>query len=325
MGGVEYLPRTMLGNILLGGRVASLRSVTFAIIIALFLSAPVYSSDHATSGGKSIGRLEEKLEILKCLQADSDKKLAMLSEKLEGQAKISEELFKQAKEEVKKTDWFNLYVNIALAVLTGFVVIVALFQEVIARKWKKTKLGMEIKLRSPDSVMIVSSVVAPQSGTVHEIRLLYIRIKVVHEKGVAGESVEIMPLRFWSVTDGNAEPIDSFLPISLHWSYFPHDEFGTIRVPAGSFRYCDLGYFERRPDGKASLTIDTVFRSNPVGAGIIPNVFGPGEYQFELELTGDNVKATKGRWKIKFDAWIDDEGRMLESISIEKMRSILAR
>jgi len=57
---------------------------------------------------------------------------------------------------------------------------------------------------------------------------------------------------------------------------------------------------------------------NPVGTGLPPNVLVPGEYEFELLLSGDNTDTVRTRWRLSFEPfWSDDEAPMLAAISLE--------
>ncbi|MCD4679388.1 MAG: hypothetical protein K8S00_03270, partial [Bacteroidales bacterium] len=202
------------------------------------------------------------------------------------------------------------WVNIALAIVTFMAVLVALFQERLRKLWNRSVLDMKLSLLSPDTHQIVMT---SQSGE-YLGKTIYLRIRVLHKKGVAGENVEIMPINFWRIDEsGKSHKLKHFLPISLVWSHF-EPRTNAIRVPVGLFRHCDFGHFlNLRGGDKAMLIIDTLTQPNPVANGEIPNVIKPGKYRFELLLAGDNVGSLRKTWEIEFGKWSDSEDEMLKN------------
>jgi len=229
------------------------------------------------------------------------------------------EIIKQAPQIIPVlTDPANLWVSVGLAVVTFFALVVALFQERIRKYWNRAVLDMEINLIPPDCHQISLS---NQQGEIVG-QTIYIRIKVLHKNGSAGENVEIIPIHFWRVGENNKlSELKYFLPISLVWSHF-QPRTNTIRVPVSLFRHCDFGHFLKFQNGnKAILLLDTMVQPNPVADGEIPNVIKPGKYQFELLLSGDNVKALRKKWELEFEKWSDDESKMLNSnIKIKEVK-----
>ena len=229
------------------------------------------------------------------------------------------EIIKQAPQIIPVlTDPANLWVSVGLAVVTFLALVVALFQERIRKYWNRAVLDMEINLIPPDCHQISLS---NQQGEIVG-QTIYIRIKVLHRNGSAGENVEIMPIHFWRVGENNKlSELKYFLPISLIWSHF-QPRTNTIRVPVSLFRHCDFGHFLKSENGdKAILLLDTMVQPNPVVDGEIPNVIKPGKYQFELLLSGDNVKALRKKWELEFEKWSDDESKMLNSnITIKEVK-----
>lgn len=216
------------------------------------------------------------------------------------------------------TDPANLWVSVGLAVVTFLALVVALFQERIRKYWNRAVLDMEINLIPPDCHQI--SLSNKQGEIVGQT--IYIRIKVLHKSGSAGENVEIMPIHFWRVDENNKlSVLKYFLSISLVWSHF-QPRTNTIRVPVSLFRHCDFGHFLKSQNGdKAILLLDTMVQPNPVADGEIPNVIKPGKFHFELLLSGDNVKSLRKKWEIEFDKWSDNESEMLNSnIKIKEVK-----
>lgn len=224
---------------------------------------------------------------------------------------MNEEIIKQAPEIIPVlTDPANLWVSVGLAVVTFCALVVALFQERIRIYWNRSFLDMDINLAPPDCHQISLS---NQLGQIVG-EAIYIRIKVLHKRGLAGENVEIMPIKFWRVNEGRKlSALVHFLPINLVWSHF-QPRTNIIRIPVGLFRHCDFGHFIKSQNGNRSILIlDTIVQPNSVANGEIPNVIKPGRYQFELLLSGDNVKALRKRWEIEFEKWSDSESEMLNN------------
>lgn len=226
-------------------------------------------------------------------------------------------ILKQAPEIIPiLTDPTDIWVNIGLAIITFFALVVALFQERIRRFWNKAILNMEIKLEPPDCHQISLS---DQNGQFVG-KAVYIRILVSHIKGSAGENIEIMPIHFWRIDENNnSTKLKHFLPISLVWSHF-QPRTNITRIPVGLFRHCDFGHFRENTNNQAVLILDTMVQPNPVARGEIPNVIKPGKYCFELLLSGDNAKSIRKRWELDFSQWSDDEGEMLtKNIKIKEI------
>ena len=211
------------------------------------------------------------------------------------------------------TDSANLWVNIALAIVTLGALLVALFQEKIKARFNRTRLDMEINLTPPDCHQIDLN--DPRGAFI--CKSLYVRIKISHKNGIAGENIEIMPVSFSAVSrDGEVNKLDYFLPINLAWSHF-QPRTSVMRVPVGLFRHCDFGHFVKRSDGSPLLILDTMIQPNKVAGGEIPNVIKPGKYVFELLLSGDNVKPFIKKWELEFNQWSEDEAQMLKNIKIQ--------
>jgi len=232
---------------------------------------------------------------------------------------MNEEIIKQLQEIVAAlTDPSSLWVNIVLAIVTFLAVLVALFQERIRKFWNRAILDMEINLTPPDCHQI--SLTNQRGEFVGQS--IYIRIRVTHKKGAAGENVEIMPINFFHVEDNRKlEKLKHFLPISLVWSHF-QPRTNVIRVPVNLFRHCDFGHFIKEPSNqdKSLLILDTMVQPNPVAGGEVPNIIKPGKYRFELLLSGDNVKSIRKSWQLEFDKWSENEQEMLtKNIQIKEV------
>lgn len=213
------------------------------------------------------------------------------------------------------TNWNELVAlgTLSLAGVTVFTAGVAAFQERIRQFFTRARLVMEIRMGAPDTAQIDGT--DPQTGA-FATKLLYVRIRVTHGGGRPAENVEIMVTNVWrrSSDGGSWEVLQTFLPLTLAWS---HVRTASSRVPAGLFRFCDLGRFQPDAGGRAIFVFDTIVQPNPVAGGVYPNVLLPGEYRFELALGGDNTNRVARRWVLTFGPeWSDDEATMLSRVSL---------
>jgi hypothetical protein len=65
--------------------------------------------------------------------------------------------------------------------------------------------------------------------------------------------------------------------------------------------------------GSTVFRFDTIVQPNTVGdTRSWPNVIGPGKYEIELQISGDNTKTVKERWIVEIDGvWDNAEEKML--------------
>lgn len=213
---------------------------------------------------------------------------------------------------------WSIIISATAALITLLAVAVALFQEKIRDYFKTALLDVKINLAPPDchQIMLTNS----QDGS-SVCNSIYIRLKVSHLKGNSAENVEIMLSNFWKINDDNSKDvIREFLPMNLVWSHFQPRK-TELRIPKKLFRHGDFGYFA--PLGtrrKTILKLDTMVQPNPVAGGGLPNIIEPGIYEFEIMVSGDNVKPIVKKWRLEFDAiWSEDEQEMLsDHITIEE-------
>lgn len=200
----------------------------------------------------------------------------------------------------------DFWVQVVLAIVTFFAVLVALFQEKIKDLFNKAILSPSIKLRPPDCHQI------DLTNNLRQVvgKAIYIRICVSHEKGKSGENVEIILFRVLRKNKNDKWiNVKEFLPMNLRWS---HTHSQTVTIPPKSFRHCDLGSF-RKSQTTTKFLIDTIVQPNAVSGGKIPNLLSPATYKFEILLTGKNVKPVIKSWIIIFKpTWSDKESTMLK-------------
>lgn len=214
---------------------------------------------------------------------------------------------------VLATDWTAIG-TLTLAGVATFTLIAAVFQEPIRRHFNRATLSMHIGLDPPDTTWIGATDAFGQSLG----KILYMRIRVDHNGGTAGDNAEIIVTSLWRRSPTAAtgyEVVPTFLPLGLLWS---HIRTATIRVPVGVFRHCDLGHFMqvRASDGSTAVffVFDLIVQPNVVQGDVYPGVLEPGDYKFELTLTGDNVRKVVQRWTLSFEGpWSDD---MLDRIDL---------
>ncbi len=213
-------------------------------------------------------------------------------------------------------DW-TAATNLALAFVAVLGLFVALFQERLRQWLIRSHLDMEIRGEPPDTVMI--GMTTQQGMSVG--KSVWVRIRVSHKRGPAAENVEILMTRLWRVKDGQAELVESFLPLSLRWANRTPPT-ATERIPKGLFRHCDVCAFAATQTGETWVQFTTLIQPNPVGNIGYPNVQKAGDYQFELTMSGDNLRPMTKRWALSFDSqWSNDEATMLGRIHVREVAS----
>lgn len=220
----------------------------------------------------------------------------------------------------------EFYISTILAGLTLLAVLVAVFHEWLRQKFTRCALDMKINLIPPDSHQIelihygqqMLSTGMPLVIETGRERTLYVRAKISHKGGSPGENAEIMITSFkeFDKNDRLVE-VSNFLPMNLVWSHF-QPRTNIIRVPKKLFRHCDFGHFVKK-NGKAILILDTIVEPNVIASGEKPNNFKGGKYQFELLLSGDNIRPVKKKFNIEFSGdWSENEEEMLDDIQIQE-------
>jgi hypothetical protein len=212
---------------------------------------------------------------------------------------------------------WTVVTNVALACVAVLGLLVALFQERLRQWLSRARLTMSIQVEMPDTVMI--GLTDQQGRSVG--KSVWVRIRVTHEHGPPAENVEIVMTKLWKVKDGGPELVSSFLPLSLRWANRVPPT-ATERVPKGLFRHCDLCVFSpNHPQlSETWVQFTTLVQPNPVGNIGYPNVKGAGDYEFELKMVADNLRAVTKRWALSFDSsWSNDEATMLGRISVRAL------
>ena len=211
------------------------------------------------------------------------------------------------------TDPEGLTVQIALAVVTGMAVLIALFQEKIKDFLNQVRLKLEINLQPPDCHQIDLS-----NNGQFVSKSIYLRIRVQNtSNSKTAMAVEVLMANLWKVqrSGGKNTIVRTFLPMNLRWS---HDHPTSTTILPRSFKFCDLGPVRPFGDG-VILKLDTITQPNPVSNGKYPNVIEPGSYLFELIISGDNVVPEKSYWNLSVpNKWSDNEKVMLKRIKITK-------
>lgn len=216
------------------------------------------------------------------------------------------------------TDDRDFYVGIGLAGITFIALVIALFQEPIKKLFSRAKLKIAINKFPPDchQIMLTNQRTGDPLGYT-----LYSRIRISNESKInTSENTEVFISHFWKVNDDdNKEEIKTFLPMNLKWSHT--HEIKTDILP-DFYRYSDFGSFRKIDEDGVVLLLDTIVQPNPVAEGKVPNIIDPGRYIFEIVVSGRNVSPQKKRWRLEFeDKWNDDEKEMLDSITIEEVKS----
>ena len=205
--------------------------------------------------------------------------------------------------------------TLALAIAT--VVAVFLQEPVRKRRFGMARVALEVSASPPDVHMIEMR--NPTNGVLIG-RVLYLRLRATHRGGPSIENAEVVATGVWRIVDGHREPHTAFLPMPLLWSSASGST--TIRIPAGVFRHCDLGYIGRIGVSQSNLTLSTAVQPFGVGShGKPASVLEHGAWEIETVLTADNVKPVHSSWHVGFSAdWSDDESVMLSKVTVQRLR-----
>jgi hypothetical protein len=209
----------------------------------------------------------------------------------------------------------DFYVNLALSIFTLLALIVALFQEFIRKYFNRANLKIEIKKHPPDCHQIL---LTDQNGNpVGESIYIRIRITNLSTSNIA-EDTEVFISHFWKINrNGKKKEIKTFLPMNLQWSH-THDI--KTNVLPNFYRYCDFGSIRKDNNDSPFLFLDTIVKPNPVSGGKIPYIIDPGKYEFEIVLSGRNIKPTTKRWMFEFkNIWKNTEKAMLKTITFKDL------
>ncbi len=209
----------------------------------------------------------------------------------------------------------DFYVNSILAIITFLAVLVALFQEYIKKLWSRAKIKIEITKAPPDchQIMLTNQVTGANMGYTY-----YFRIRIINESSTnSAQNVEGFITNFWEVDKNEKHAVKSFLPMNLKWSHT--GEIKTTVLP-NFYRHLDFGSFRRKSNNSVFLLLDTIVQPNPVAGGVVPNIIEPGNYEFEVVVSGENISPQRKRWSLEFkNKWEDNEEKMLAGISIREI------
>ncbi len=211
----------------------------------------------------------------------------------------------------------GLYINGVLAVITLGAVLIALFQERIKKFFNRTKLQVQIHKCPPSFIRILATNRVTEKAIGY---IFYSRILILNkDKLNVAKNVEVFISHFWEIDDtGKRNEIKTFIPMNLRWSN-THETRTTI-LP-DSRRYCDLGFFGKKDNGSLYFKLDTIVQPNQVADDIIPNIINPGNYEFEIAVSGENVLPQKKTWSFSFPKkWQNksDEDIMIKEIQIRE-------
>lgn len=229
---------------------------------------------------------------------------------------MNNEFFRHGTQTIKiVNDNKDFYINLVLAIITFSAVIVALFQEWFKKMLNKSSLQVQIIKQPPDCHQILLTLPNGQPAG----NCIYSRIRITNlSKSNTSYHTEVFISHFWQIlrSERKAE-IKTFLPMNLKWS---HTHESNTNILPDIYRYCDFGSF-RNDGANTYLLIDTIVQPNPVSGGKIPNIINPGEYEFEVITSAENVKPQTKRWVLKFDNfWSNEEKIMLDHIEIKEKK-----
>jgi len=212
----------------------------------------------------------------------------------------------------------ELLINSILAIITLLALLVAFFQESIKKLLSRAKIKISINKFPPDchQILLTNQQTGKPVGYT-----IYSRIRLANKSKInTSEDTEVFIAHFWKIVNGEKEEVKTFLPMNLKWSHT--HEIKTNILP-DFYRYCDFGSFRKRNNGDVILLIDTIVQPNPVSGGKLPNLIEAGDYEFEIVVSGKNIKPQKKVYNLSFEnEWKENEEEMLSSISIEEKKHI---
>lgn len=216
---------------------------------------------------------------------------------------------------MEDTSWTaSTWIALGGTLAVSLAVIAAVFQEPIRQRWNRAQLRIEIRTVPPDTHQI--NLTHPVTRRFIS-KAIYVRARVLHVRGGVATNAEVIVSDVWRVAHGSRDRVATFLPLPLTWSHLQPST-SSIRVPVSLFRHCDLGRFEPDSRNIAVFRFSTIVQPNPVAGDVVPNLLPPGDYEFELLLSGDNTNTLRQRWGLSFTPfWSDDESVMLGSVRIE--------
>lgn len=154
----------------------------------------------------------------------------------------------------------------------------------------------------------------------------YFLFRVENSGNYRAEQVEVFAASLSRIkADGSYEPVSSFLPMNLLWSWGAKPYLDALSPEM--YGHCNLGHIvdpakrhhfrgedpprrtvdEAIPDSKALLHLDVQFPSNT-----FCHLLQPGTYRLELRIASAATKPILRTIEINFTGeWYDDETRML--------------
>jgi hypothetical protein len=212
--------------------------------------------------------------------------------------------------------------TICLAAATFLTALVAFFQDGIQRWLRRSRLSLEIRKVPPDTHQIAMSRSVTGPGGIRlelpQVPALWVRARVTHLRGPSATEVEMVVEKVWNGHGQERVQRETFLPLNLSWA---HVGGSTMKIPRGLFRHCDIGRFEQDAQSTSTVFVfSTIVQPNVVATGSFPNVLKAGDYEFDLLMTGENVKPVRTTWRLSFPpAWSDDQDEMLNRIAISRV------
>ena len=204
-------------------------------------------------------------------------------------------------------------------------VVVALFKDSVARRYRRPKLEISIRPEPPDCAKnFLSYEVQRTAYTYVTATVFYLRLWVVNHGRGRAEKVQVYAANLSrKAADGSFRRVESFLPMNLRWSHGPPPPLGpeifADGISAGMGRHCDLAHVvdpkstaevgESRPD--VEVGIPTLALDLEVAPNSRNHVVAPGTYRLDLRIAASNCAPIARTVEIAVTGkWFDEEARM---------------
>jgi hypothetical protein len=215
-------------------------------------------------------------------------------------------------------DFWGNVAQWAGAIGTLLAVCIALFRDLLYKKFYHPELVCTIKLAPPDSIKTLSiykpaPIVAPK-----QIEGYHFRLWVSNEGNVRAEKIQVFAEKITrKLPDGTFTPVDNFLPMNFVWAN-THEVFAEGIAPSMG-KHCDLCHI-----ADPSALVDLGENLNDVSAGktilaldleVKPftnnHLLPPGTYNLTLKIAGANSLPKSYTLEITITGdWYDKEAKM---------------
>jgi hypothetical protein len=148
----------------------------------------------------------------------------------------------------------------------------------------------------------------------------YFRMRIRNRGRSAAENVEVTIDEVNTLINGKPHLSEEHQPGWLFWSYW-RDRRPAMRIPSGSYRYCDLGHIDEpivSPLGNRKLFLFDLVHPPNTGGWYL----SPGKYRIRVSAVGSNARPCSRYLTIEWNGtWHDSIDELFaKSLTIEEVR-----